>query len=370
MAKGKKKNKKKSEKKKGAKPSTELIASLKALAKGVGKKLDEIKEEFQAVVKEKYLQDLAPQERLEMAGRVLVARYAERYAGDDNPYQFIVLDVGHPRPIAVKDDKGKPIPNKKQDFAQIFGIFLPIGEDEEEIGDPEYGQVDLYREATKISLQVKRGQAYQGNFTGSAKQGTYRLGTKGDKVPIITELDDIPIEKFDARRWVLDRFGDPVDIISASENLSENPSDKKIIQGQVSGSWAGKGRSGYPFGRYNMIDDSMDFDDIKKTGGLSVMVAHNQIRWAVGSEVLHLGILEDDDQYGIGLSGEVVLEKFGIPKPKIDIEKYKEDEKEDEEEPEEDNEPEGDEEPEEDEEPTEDETEGDEDEDIDLSGLD
>ena len=61
------------------------------------------------------------------------------------------------------------------------------------------------------------------------------------------------------------------------------------------------------------------------------MVAHNQIRWAVGSEVLHLGILEDSDQYGIGMSGEVVIEKFGIPKPKVSIEKYKDDDEEPEE---------------------------------------
>ena len=110
-----------------------------------------------------------------------------------------------------------------------------------------------------------------------------------------------------------------VPIAEAEDNLSKpKKNDLRLVKGNVHREGVHTSDSGYTYGRYSLIDDSLDVEDIKKNGGLSVMVDKSQVIFNVGSDLYILGELDKDDQYGVGMAGNMIYATIPIPKAIID----------------------------------------------------
>jgi len=297
------------------KQAKELKEWAGAIAEASGRKtkdvLDELTAELKQIVQEPYLQAMDDDAKVENAIRILKAKHTAPLTQSGRDFEVLVLDYTKGKRVTPKDKAKEPY-----DRADIYGLGFCTEEDaksdEQEV---KFISIALFDDNIELVKQVEREVTYNVNLSGKVVAGFWQLsGIEGmTNFAKAKEQADIDVEA------VLTDLFPLVPIAEAEFNISApRKNDLKLVRGNVHREGVHTSDSGFTYGRYSLIDDSLDVEDIKKNGGLSVMVDKSQVIWNVGSDVYILGELEKDDQYGMGMVGMMIHAVIPIPKETTD----------------------------------------------------
>lgn len=306
---------------------SELKAWATALAEQSGRAtkevLDELVVKLKDLVKLPVLKSFEDEQKVEHALRMLKAMNTTPLTKTGRDFEVHIIDKTSPRRIVPKDKTKEPY-----DRADICGIALCIDEKStSKEQDVKFFMLGLFDENTKLVDNLKRETTYTVKCSGEVKGGIWELGhiegvTNFKKSK---EQMDIDVEETLMKLFKL------ITIADAEFNVT-NPKvkgDMRLIRGDVTYAGVHTAESGYVYGRYSIIDDSLDIEDIKKHGGLSVMVDKAQVLYDQGSSLYFLGSIEKSEQYGTGMSSNCILPIIPIPREQEsvdDIEEKDEDE--------------------------------------------
>ena len=306
------------------KQGKELQEWAAAIAEASGRKVEEVMKELTTALKEilkkPVLKDFDDEAKVEHAIRMLKATHTQPLTRSGREFEIFILDYTKPRKITPKDKSKEPYTR-----ADIFGLAVATGDDatdkEKELA---YAQMVLFDENTKLVNEVERGITYKTNASGKLVKKVWELSAIEGSTRFKEADEQLEANPEDV---LMDMFK-LVPIADAEYNVT-NPkvrSDLRLIRGDVTYAAVKTSDSGYSYGRYVVIDDSLDIEDIKKTGGLSVMVDKSQVLYAEGSAILLLGQIEKDEEYGVGMSAHVVVPIIPIPREQVeDVEELPED---------------------------------------------
>jgi hypothetical protein len=216
-------------------------------------------------------------------------------------YFVRVLDFTLSKDIEITDNNTKK--KRKSKIAQICGLIV---EDEET--DPAaigYARISLWDEFSSLVSTVERNKTYSAKLTGATKLPFSNLSTS-EVTKFVEVTDAANILSKANPQTILEALFPPVTIAEAELNVSKSKADIKMVKGNVVFANSRMSKGGHPYGRYMLIDDSLDLKTIKEKGGLSVMVDPSQIRFASGSDLLILGTINKNEQ-GIGMAGDLVF---------------------------------------------------------------
>jgi len=219
----------------------------------------------------------------------------------------LILDFTKPRKITPKDTSKEPFIR-----ADINGIAICVEEDatpkEQELN---YFNLALFRDNTKLIEEIECGKTYKTKVNGKFDNGIWNLnGIDGTtRFTIAKEQLETDIEEFLTEQFPL------VQIAEAEFNTSnlKKKNDLKLVRGNVTYAGVHTSESGYTYGRYVLIDDSLDIEDLKRNGGLSIMCDPSQVRYSEGSDLLILGEITKNDER-IGMSAKAVIPIIPIPR--------------------------------------------------------
>ena len=299
-------------KKKQAKELKEWAGAL-ADASGRDKKevLDELTTELKGIVQEPYLKAMDDDAKVENAIRILKAKHTAPLTQSGRDFEVLVLDYTKGKKVTPKDKNKEPYMR-----ADIMGLGFCMEEDlksnEEGV---KYISIALFDDTIELAKQVEREKTFKAQLSGKVVSGFWQLSAIEGLTNFkeAEEQADIDVEA------VLTDLFPLVPIAEAEFNTSApRKNDLKLVRGNVHREGVHTSESGFTYGRYSIIDDSLDVEDIRKNGGLSVMVDKSQVIYNVGSDIYILGEIEKDDQYGLGMTGHCIHAIIPIPKASTD----------------------------------------------------
>jgi hypothetical protein len=286
--------------------------------------LDEMVGQLKDIIKQPFLKSFDDDGKVENAIRILKAKYTSPLRRSGRDFELLILDYTKPKKIKSKE--------KEMLLANIYGLAVCVDEDAKD-GEKEVRYFDLpcFDESSKLVNTIERGITYRANVSAEAGKGVWSLGAI-DGVTRFKESE----EQMDANpEDILKELFKLVSIADAEFNIckKKDRSDMRLVRGNVTYSAVQTSqRSGFVYGRFVIIDDSLDLEDIKKQGGLSVMVDASQVIYAEGSDLLFLGQIDKDMESGrLGMSASVIIPIIPIPKAPIqtddslDVEEEKDD---------------------------------------------
>jgi len=295
--------------------AAELKTWAKALSESTGKPekevLDELIAELKSLIDKPMLKAFNDKEKIEHAIRILKATHTVPLVQSGKSFEFLILDFTKPRKITPKDTSKEPFVR-----ADINGIAICVDEDatpkEQELN---YFNLALFRDNTKLIAEIECGKTYKAKVNGKFDNGIWNLnGIDGTtRFTLAKEQLETDIEEFLTEQFPL------VQIAEAEFNTSnlKKKNDLKLVRGNVTYANIHTSESGYTYGRYVLIDDSLDIEDLKRNGGLSIMCDPSQIRYAEGSDLLILGEITKNDER-IGMSAKAVIPIIPIPRETYD----------------------------------------------------
>jgi hypothetical protein len=292
----------------------EQWASALAEASGRTKKevLDEMVTELKGIIKQPFLKSFDDDGKVENAIRILKAKHTAPLRRSGRDFELLVLDYSKPKKIKSKE--------KEMILSNIYGLAVCVDpEAKENEKEVRYFDLPMFDEVSKLVSQVERGITYKANVSAELNKGTWALGA----IEGITRFKESE-EQMDANpEDILKELFKSVSIADAEFNIckKKDRSDMRLVRGNVTYSAVQTSqRTGFVYGRYVIIDDSLDLEDIKKQGGLSVMVDASQVIYAEGSDLLFLGQIDKDNDSGrLGMSASVIIPIIPIPKAPIQI---------------------------------------------------
>jgi len=298
------------------KQAAELKNWAKALAEASGRKtkevMDELTKELKTIIKKPVLKSFEDDAKVEHALRILKATHTTPLVRRGREMELLVLDFTKPRRITPKDKSKEPY-----DRADIYGLGVCIDEDatdsEQEL---KYFSLVMFDDNTKLVEEVERGMTYKAQCTLDLVKGIFELGA----IEGLTHFKESE-EQMDANPdEVLQELFKVVPIADAEFNVCNKKvrSDMRLIRGDVTYAAVMTSQSGYTYGRFVCIDDSLDIEDIKKHGGLSIMVDKSQVLYAEGSSLLFLGQIDKDDEGRVGMTANVIVPIIPIPREQVE----------------------------------------------------
>jgi hypothetical protein len=263
------------------------------------KNVPDIANELQNIYHEDYLETFPEDERKVHAQRILLSRLMQGQLVEADPYEIHVLDYEEPRTIERDDDEDLTIAN-------VYGIGQRIADDgDEPLG---YIQATFFNEDASAVQGAERGKTYRTVFTGAYDEGVYDVNAVSNTKFQNGDQDDLdPVEAAEA---LFDRT-----LIADAENeISQTPQDVKLVKGNVVMGRVGSSDSGFRYGLYQVMDDSVSTGtEGERPEVLSVMCRPSQVRFGSGSEVYVIGRITDDDEYGVGMNADAIIPRLEIP---------------------------------------------------------
>ncbi|MCK4829398.1 hypothetical protein KA005_77455, partial [bacterium] len=252
-------------------------------------------------MKEPYIKSMPKDVRLKAAWSSVRALLAKVMQVPTEPFIIHVGDKVDAKTITTKKT------GEKMEIASFKGLIQAV--DNEELGDQLFFMrgVATY-EAASIVDELKVGKSYEVQLALSNKATNILDVRMVDKKSRPVEAD-----AFDNPDDAYDELFEHVDIADVAFKLSENKADLKIVSGNVVSARTPTSQKGNPYGRFVLIDDSMDFKDIKSTGGLSIFCDAAQVTCDDGSDIKAIGILKKTDR-GVSMSAEMIVPLMPIPR--------------------------------------------------------
>jgi len=321
------------------KQAKELKEWAKALADASGKKVDkvltELTNELKTIIKKPFLKDFDDDQKVENALRILKATHTSPLVRSGRMFEMLIIDFSKARRVTPKDTNKEPY-----DRADVYGICVSIEDDAKESEtEARYFSLALFDKSVKLIGSLERETTYQANVSGDIQQGMWSLSAIDGVTNFVEAEEQMDMSIEDA---LLELFKH-VPVADAEFNICDKKKrgDLRMVRGNVTYSKVHTSESGYTYGRYVIIDDSLDIEDIKKHGGLSIMVDKSQLIYEEGSDLIFIGKIDKGDNDRIGMSAQAVHPI--IPIPKEQAEELEEEEAEEELDPDEDVELSGDE---------------------------
>lgn len=293
------------------KQASELKEWAAALAEQAGRKtkevLNELIEELKGIVKEPYLSALEEDKKVESAIRILKAKHVSTLRQSGRDFELLILDKTSSHRVTPKAKDKEPY-----DRADIMGLALCTDEKATtKEQDVRFFNLALFDDDTKLVEGVERETTYTVKVSGEVKGKIWELGAiegitnfKESEEQMETDIEQALLQLFDL-----------VTIADGEFNLSDpkKRGDLKLVRGDVTFARVQTSDSGYTYGRYVIIDDSLDIEDIKANGGLSIMVDKAQVLYDEGSDLYFLGSLEKDEEFGLGMVNATIIPIIPIP---------------------------------------------------------
>ena len=293
------------------KQAKELKAWAKALAEASGRDFEEVMNEMKAelkkIIAKPLLKSFDDEQKVVHAIRILKATHTTPLTQSGRDFELLILDFTKPKKITPRDTTKEPFIR-----ADVFAIGLCV-EDGATSKEQElmYCELALYRENTDLIGQLKRGVTYKTQVTAKLESGKWNLGAI-DNLTHFKEADeqlDMNIEEFLEEQFQL------IAITDAEYNIcNKKKGELRLVRGNVTYANVHTSDGGYTYGRFVIIDDSLDVEDIRKHGGLSIMVDKSQVLYAEGSDLMVLGAIDKSDKDKIGMSGKAVIPIIPIPR--------------------------------------------------------
>jgi|GEM_PF-6852969 len=273
--------------------------TIKQWAKESNKEVKELVDEFCEVygmeqAKEAFGDD--DERRIQWAMKVIHGRIANEMATPTEKIELYVLGIEPPRTNERDDGSTFTV-------GSVFGIgAVPSSDSLKKINVTGWGE-----QAKKVN-QIEYGKGYSLNVSRQNKQGdsfSYNFESHTEVEEIDFEPDNIP--------KLLKQFFPHVKIAEATENVSKNPNDYKMVKGIIEDINITMAKTGKRLARYSIYDGSIPTKDIGETGLFTVMMPAEMAQFGPDSEVCFVGTINNSEQYGPGMFAAGIADILGIP---------------------------------------------------------
>ena len=279
----------------------DVITELKTIATATEIPEDEIIEEWYSLVNDDILSKFPEEKKIVLATRRLRAKYAGILMSQGKEYIVQVLDK-----TSVISGKNKKT-GEEYRYGTIWGIAQLVEDDNDTIAVCRLSvggnTLDKYKD-------IQIGKTYKAKLGGSYRDDIFNLRT--DDATRFEEADSIIEDN------IMDFFTDKFKTLTVSEFLNEasfafstSPYDMKILYGDVANSFVATSATGRDYGKYILVDDSINFGD----GGANIFVDPEQVRFATGSSIYAIGKVTKGKN-GMVMNAYIIV-------PDIAIERYK-----------------------------------------------
>lgn len=280
-----------------------------AQERDVSEVMDELVKDLKGIANQAFLKHFDDGEKIEHALRILKATHVNPLTQSGMSFEMYILDYTSPKKVTPRDKTKEPYMR-----ADVYGFALctenELTPQEEEV---HYFELPLFGDNSELVDDLEIGETFTAKVNGNLVKGIWELSALDGVTVFKPSEQEIEIEPEEA----LQSMFPIVPIADAEFNLTNVRvrSDKKLVRGNVTYQAVQTSDSGYTYGRYVVIDDSLDIEDIKKQGGLSIMVDKSQVRFVEGSDLLFLGDITKDMESGyVGMNASVVVPIIPIPK--------------------------------------------------------
>lgn len=293
------------EKAKTTKP--EVIDELKEIADMTEIPEDELLDEWYSVYNDDILSKHPDEKKMVLATRRIRAKYAGILMSQGKEYIVQVLDK-----LSIRSGK-----NKKTDqpytYGELYGIAKQTDEDV-----VAFCRVSVNGKMLDKYDEIQIGSTYKVKLGGSFKDEMFNLRT--DDASRFEETD--PLIEQSIEEFFIEKYG----LIEVADALNENPTafsssryDLRVVYGDVANSFSATGSSGRDYGKYVLVDDSVDFATIRELGGLNIFVDPEQVRYATGSSIYAIGRISKG-QNGVVMNAYIILPDIVIDRYQINDE--------------------------------------------------
>lgn len=280
-----------------------ILKAIKEWAKEVDVPSKQIKKDVMAELKEPYLKSLKGEAKIKQAWNAVRARLAKTMQIPTQSFLIHVMDKADRKVIKIKQG------TEKMEIGNFWGLIQ--ADDSDDLGKQIYFMCGVgMRESAKIIDKLEVDTSYEIDLALERHEGDILKVSLVDKKSKPRKADGLSKKK--ARKIVREMF-ETVDIADAAFKLSEDADDLKIVEGNVVSARTPTSQKGYVYGKYTLIDDSMDLKTIKDSGGLGVMCDVTQVKVADGSDIMVIGVLDQRDDR-VSMRAEAVIPIVPIPR--------------------------------------------------------
>lgn len=280
-----------------------IQTAMKEWAKEVDQSVKSLKADVMAEMKEPYLKSLKGEAKVKQAWNAVRARLAKTMQIPTQSFLIHVMDRAERKVIKIKQG------TEKMEIGNFWGLAQAI--DNDDLGKQIYFMRGVgMREGAKVIDNLEINKSYEIDLALDKHEGDILSLSAVDKKSNPKKADGLSKKK--ARKILREMF-EQIDIADAAFKLSEDKDDLKIVEGNVVSARTPTSKKGYTYGRYTLIDDSMDLKTIKDSGGLRVMCDSTQVTVADGSDILVVGVIESYEDR-ISMSAECIIPIVPIPR--------------------------------------------------------
>lgn len=275
-------------------------------AKSLNRDTKKLAEEWKSIYELPLYANMQESERQFEALRVLKARLSRGLMALANTKEteVVVIYNSSVREVGLKDGSNAGVASAV--------VYAKID------GEKRFGRITGWREAATMVANLEKGVFYKVNLQLLSKRSTDSHFEFG--VP-----EGVIFERLDRKQIDLNEIVYSLPKIAYKDiEKFAGQSGLFAIQGTVLRHYVGSKGDGREFGVYNIQTDDMSFDDVRKTGGLSVWLEPAQIIWDNDSELWFVGSFsksKKDDS--IFMSGMAVIPiravGIGDKQPDMDI---------------------------------------------------
>lgn len=293
------------EKAKNEKP--ELISELKAIAEATEIPEEELLEEWYTIFTDDILSKHPEEKRMVLATRRLRAKYAGILMSQGKEYVVQVLDK-----LSITSGENKKT-HEQYKYGTLYGIAKRTDEDVDVVA---FCRVNVTGRALDHYDELEIGKAYSVKLGGDFRDEMFNLRT--DDASRFEETD--PIIEGNVEDFFIEKYGvlDIADVINESPTaFSSSRYDLRVVYGDVANSFTATGASGRDYGKYILVDDSIDLATIRELGGLNIFVDPAQVRYATGSSIYAIGRISKG-QNGVVMNAYIIIPDIAIDRYQIE----------------------------------------------------
>lgn len=267
-----------------------LIEDLKKEASESGYTADQALEELKKIYDEKNFAGLNEESRVLTAVRLFRVKIAKKLLSKAKPYEIFVFDktaVG-----SFTDGTGKT-----RKSSRFYGVCKP----ETPNPDQKYVLVrgTFYDDKADLIEKVKLKSWIKVGMTGGLKNGELMLYS--DDTTTVEQIDAPAVETSEIEKVIKSLYPE--------KQIAELPVTPEgiavYLRGDVILVQSGEAKGRF-WGRYTLIDDSVMLHDLKTTA-LTIFMDGAQARYATGSRIGIVGVLQKSQDGNITLRGQMVL---------------------------------------------------------------
>lgn len=282
-----------------------LWKDVETVIKEQEKRLGEVYEEFQKIMREEFLQQYSGDDLIRYALTIYHARIMQAYLVTAELYEIIILDRTLPKEGISKKGKNFRVAN-------LYGLGKKADDQSEKIF---FITASAFGGAADVIQKAEIGKVYQTWFTvNSMGKQILDLGVVEGKSSFEKPVGDSPLNPIE----VVQKIFSQTPVRAFKEN-TVTTKDIIMVKGSVAYPSVKPTKDGKKMiGYLTVMDRSMNALEIRDKGGLHCTFFNPELlRVGTGSVVIVLGTLSPaDDKYGASLNGLIIIPEFATPGPK------------------------------------------------------